>query len=137
MARAQTVLAFDFGFKRIGTAVGQDVTRTAEALETVTVRNRQVDWAAISRLVETWQPDRFVVGRPRTGDGRPNELGLAIEKFARRIEGRYRRPVSLIDERLSSYAAADESAGPSRAGLDAVAARLILETWFVESERGP
>ena len=127
----RTVLGFDFGLRRIGLAVGQDLTGTAEALKTLEVRNGQVDWNAIGELVEQWQPQLFVLGRPTSADGRPPSIDDAIARFARRLEGRYRRPVSFVDERLSSYAAADE-AESGRVGLDAVAARLILETWFAE-----
>ncbi|MGE0485134.1 MAG: Holliday junction resolvase RuvX [Gammaproteobacteria bacterium] len=126
---ARTVLAFDFGERRIGVAVGQEVSATAEPLATVPVRNGQIDWDAISALVQTWQPALFVLGRPTTADGAPHRLVAAIERFARRLEGRYHRPVSLIDERLSSYAAEHDPA-VGRYGVDAVAARVILETWF-------
>lgn len=122
------MLAFDFGLRRIGTAVGQDLTGTARALTTVAVRNGQVDWEAIARLVDTWQPDMFVLGRPETADGAPHPLHAAIDRFARRLHGRYGRTVSFIDERLSSHAAAADPA--SAAGVDAVAAQLILESWF-------
>jgi putative holliday junction resolvase len=125
----RTVLAFDFGLRRIGAAVGQDLTGTAQALTTVAVRNGQVDWEAIARLVDTWQPDVFVLGRPEMADGTPHPLHAAIDRFARRLHGRYGRTVSFIDEHLSSHAAAADPASAS-AGLDAVAARLILESWF-------
>ena len=131
MAKVRTVLGFDFGLRRIGLAVGQDLTGTAEALRTLEVRNGRIDWDAIGELVEQWQPQLFVLGRPTSADGQAQALDAAIDRFARRLEGRYRRPVSFVDERLSSYAAAEE-AETGRAGLDAVAARLILETWFAE-----
>ncbi|MEX2479882.1 MAG: Holliday junction resolvase RuvX [Gammaproteobacteria bacterium] len=122
-------MAFDFGHKRIGVAVGQDLTGTARALETITVRNGRIDWEAIAALVDAWRPEQFVLGRPRTADGAPHVLDHAIERFARRLQGRYGRPVAFIDEHLSSHAArADPEC--ARAGLDAVAARLILESWF-------
>ena len=129
MAHIRTVLAFDFGLRRIGAAVGQDLTGTAQALTTVAVRNGQIDWPAIARLVDVWQPDVFVLGRPETADGAPHPLHAAIDRFARRLHGRYGRSVSFIDERLSSHAAAADPASAT-AGLDAVAARLILESWF-------
>lgn len=135
MATVRTVLAFDFGHKRIGVAVGQDLTGTARALETVAVRNGRIDWDAIAALVDAWRPEQFVLGRPQAADGAPHALDPAIERFARRLQGRYGRPVAFIDEHLSSHAA---SADPecARAGLDAVAARVILESWFaVEASR--
>jgi len=128
----RTVLAFDFGRRRIGVAVGQEVTRTAEALSTIAVRDDRPDWAAITAVVETWRPDLFVLGRPRNADGGATALDAALARFARRLEGRYGRRVSFVDERLSSYAAGAAPC-PGRGGLDAAAARVILETWFAEN----
>lgn len=125
-----TVLAFDYGSKRLGAAVGQSLTATATALETITVANQRPDWAAISRLVETWTPDRFVVGMPLTADGQAHPLAATIQRFSNKLTGRYNKPVSLIDERLSSYAASEHEQASQRAGLDAVSACHILESWF-------
>jgi putative Holliday junction resolvase len=129
---ASVALAFDFGLKRIGVAVGQNVSGTATALETVAVRQQRVDWQAITQLVDTWRPDYFVVGRPASADVK-SEFNAALEKFSRRLTGRFHRQVVFVDERLSSYAAAAEHQDTKRAGLDAIAARFILETWFMEN----
>jgi putative Holliday junction resolvase len=125
----ETVLGFDYGERRIGVAVGQTVTRTAGPLATLPARHGQPDWTALARLVAEWRPERFVVGLPTTADGAPHPLREAIERFARRLEGRYRRPVVFVDERLSSWAA-ETDARDSRHGLDALAAARILETWL-------
>jgi len=122
-------LCFDYGEKRIGVAIGQELTRTAEALVTLEVKRGHIDWDAIARLVESWRPDGFVVGRPCRDDGSPYPVVVAVERFARRLEGRFRRPVTFVDERLTSYAArgGDDAA---RFGLDAAAARHMLESWL-------
>ncbi len=127
------MLAFDFGEKRIGVAVGQDLTRSARPLATVGVRGGRPDWEAIARLVETWQPDLLVLGRPLTADGAAHPLAAALERFARRLRGRFARPVAFVDERLSSWAAAEAGGSAGPGGLDAAAAGLILETWFAEN----
>lgn len=124
-----TALAFDYGERRIGVAVGQSQTRTAQALVTLVVRNGQVDWPAIAELVEQWQPQQLVVGLPATDDGQPHSNAAPIARFARRLHGRFHLPVAFVDERLSSYAASEDP-DTRRVGLDAVAARLILETWL-------
>ena len=124
-----TALAFDYGERRIGVAVGQSQTRTAQALVTLVVRNGQVDWPAIAELVEQWQPQQLVVGLPVTDDGQPHSNAAPIARFARRLHGRFHLPVAFVDERLSSYAASEDP-DTRRVGLDAVAARLILETWL-------
>ena len=124
-----TALAFDYGERRIGVAVGQSQTRTAQALVTLVVRNGQVNWPAIAELVEQWQPQQLVVGLPVTDDGQPHSNAAPIARFARRLHGRFHLPVAFVDERLSSYAASEDP-DTRRVGLDAVAARLILETWL-------
>jgi len=126
---AQTALAFDYGERRIGVAVGQTVTRTANPLATLKAKDGQPDWTAVKRLLDNWRPDCLVVGWPTTADGAPHALAEPIARFARRLQGRYRLPVHFVDERLSSHAA-EAQARDSRHGVDAHAAALILETWL-------
>jgi putative Holliday junction resolvase len=125
-----TVLGFDYGTRRIGVAVGQTVTRTAQPLASIAVRVGRPDWSAIARLIDEWQPQRFVIGRPTHADGRRHELDAAVARFARRLEGRFGRPCAFVDEHLSSYAAAADSPGND---VDAAAARLILESWLAHT----
>lgn len=127
----QTILAFDFGERRIGVAVGQTLTRTANALCVLPARAGKPGWDRVAALVAEWGPDRFVVGMPTTADGSRHRLAAAIERFARQLEGRFRKPSAFVDERLSSHAA-QAAGGRSKQGLDAEAARLILETWLAE-----
>ena len=124
-----TALGFDYGERRIGVAVGQTEVRTAEALLTLKVRNGQIDWPAITRLIEQWKPAQLVIGLPSTDDGNAHPNAEPIARFARRLAGRFHLPVAFVDERLSSYAATEDPQ-VRRVGLDAVAARLILETWL-------
>lgn len=123
------MLAFDYGVRRIGVAVGQDLTGTAEALTTVRVKDGRPDWDAIARLVAEWAPASLVVGMPSTASGERPALTDAIERFARRLEGRYALPVSFVDEHLSSVVASQDGRR-ERGGLDAAAARVILERHF-------
>lgn len=125
----RTYLAFDYGAKRIGVAVGQDLTRTANALATIAVRDGRPDWAALGALISEWRPDGLVLGLPTTADGQPHVLTETIERFARRLEGRFHLKVAFVDERLSSYAAGSDPQA-RRHGIDAAAARHILESWL-------
>ncbi|MEN8107866.1 MAG: Holliday junction resolvase RuvX [Pseudomonadota bacterium] len=125
----QTLLGFDFGRQRIGVATGQTITGTASALETLQSRNDQPDWNAISTLIRTWQPAALVVGLPLHADGSDSAMTGAARRFIRQLEGRYRLPVYGMDERLSSRAAAD-LADTDNAGIDAAAARIILQDWL-------
>jgi putative Holliday junction resolvase len=122
-------MAFDYGTKRIGIAVGQTVSRTATALQVVAAVDGQPRWNEIADLVAQWAPDLFVVGMPTTQDEQAHSLSEAITRFSRRLTGRYKRPVEFIDEHLSSFAASDDDQAHSN-GLDAVAAKMILLTWL-------
>ncbi len=126
-----TLLCFDCGKKRIGTAVGQTITATATALETIKTINNKPDWENISCLIKEWDPDKLVVGKPLQLDGSRQEMTEIAERFSRQLEGRFQLPVEMIEEQLSSYEARREL--KSTYDLDAVAARLILETWLSEN----
>ena len=121
----QTLLCFDYGEKRIGVAVGQTVTFTATALQTIPVINK-------NRLIVEWDPDKFIVGHPFTLENTRQKMTDAAERFGRQLEHRFKIPVDLIDERLSSYEARRELKSTRK--LDPVSARLILETWFRENK---
>ena len=134
MDEPRTLIAFDFGEKRIGTAIGQTVTRTATALETVPVRRKKPDWAAIDRLIDAWKPDALVVGLPLNMDGTEQWITAHARRFANRLHGRSGLPVHLADERLSTREAWTRliKSGERRGGPDPVAAQVILEGWFAE-----
>lgn len=128
---SQVLLGFDYGQRRIGVAVGQTITATATALTTLAARDGQPDWAEVTALIEQWRPDALVVGLPLRLDGTESELSRAAQRFARRLEGRYKRPVHVMDERLSSRTAEQtRTRGGARQGLDALAAQIILQDWF-------
>lgn len=128
-----TVLAFDFGTKRIGVAVGQSLTGTAQALDLVPARDGVPDWDALEILVKRWQPDAFVVGLPFNMDDSESDLTLRARKFGKRLEGRLHKPCYGIDERLTSFEARGEILRGNRdEAVDSIAARLILESWFAD-----
>ena len=138
----ETVLAFDFGLRRIGVAVGQQVTRSASPLATVINSDNGPDWARIDTLVAEWQPARLIVGMPKTADGRPAALSAAIEAFCAAL-GKYRRPVVTVNERYSSQAASELLVAARRDGrrgriargdIDAAAAACIAERWLQRHE---
>ncbi len=133
--RIKSLLCFDFGSKRIGVAVGQTITQTANPLQTVINKNNSPDWKTIEQLIETWQPDALVVGQPLNMMNEVQEMTIAAEKFMRQLHGRFHLPVYSIDERLSSFEAAQRTGRMT--GLDPVAAQAILETWFAENCNQP
>ena len=131
--KATSVMAFDYGTKRIGVAVGQTASRTAKALKALAAIHGNPQWHQVARLVDEWAPDVFVVGMPTYDDRRPHPLRGEIERFARRLSGRYKLPVEFVDERLSSFEAAHDTLAVG-APINAAAARSILLTWL---ERAP
>ena len=133
------VLAFDFGEKRIGVAVGDLKVRIAHPLATIAAEDNATRFAQIAKLVAEWRPAKLVVGLPSHADGTEHELSRLARRFALRLEGRFGIPAALVDERLTSRAAESrlrESGARARKIdelIDAAAAREILEAYF-ESE---
>jgi len=132
-----TVLAFDFGTQRIGVAIGEGLLGQARALTTIESPANDARFTAIGRLIAEWQPARLVVGLPLALDGTEHEMTARSRRFAHQLEGRFRLPVELIDERLTSVEA-ERSVKPGRdksakARVDAEAARLILQDWFAHA----
>ncbi|RME35436.1 MAG: Holliday junction resolvase RuvX [Gammaproteobacteria bacterium] len=125
------VMAFDYGHRRIGVAVGQPVTGSASPIAVLPTRDGAPDWQAITALIGEWRPERLLVGVPRPADGKESELVRRVRRFCRQLEGRYRLPVATVDEHLSSWAAAERT-GSRDEPLDAAAAQVILETWLNE-----
>jgi putative Holliday junction resolvase len=122
------VLAFDFGLRHIGVAVGQHITRSASPLTTVRARDGSPDWAAIDALIREWHPAQLLVGLPLNMDASESDMSRLARRFAERLGARARLPVALVDERLTSVAARESQ--PARADSHALAAVLIAEGWL-------
>lgn len=137
------ILAFDFGLRRIGVAVGQATTRTASSLRTV-ANGRAPDWAAIDRLVGDWHPQQLLVGLPLDAAGGETDMSQAARRFGDALHARFDLPVDYADERLTSRAAEGRFAELRAGGglrrkhadqLDAISAQIILENW-IQSAHG-
>ena len=138
-----TVLAFDFGTRKIGVAIGNALTRVARPLTTIAAEASSARFEAIEALIDEWRPDMIVVGRPVHADGSEHEMTARAERFARQLSGRFGLKVSCVDERFTTAAADSELAGAGvrgkdrKARRDAVAAQLILQSWFDQTDRSP
>jgi putative holliday junction resolvase len=139
MAGNETLLAFDYGRRRIGVAVGNTLTGSASALETLVISGSGPDWARLEALVRRWTPARLVVGVPYNADGSEGELAAEALGFARGLAGRCGLPVDTVDERLTSVEATDRLRRARREGrrgrigkkdVDREAAALILQSWL-------
>ncbi|WP_372609593.1 Holliday junction resolvase RuvX [Halomonas sp.] len=141
------VLAFDFGTRRIGVAVGNEMLVSARQLEPLAARDGIPDWRQVTRLVEEWRPDLFVVGLPLELDGAELAMCTRARKFAKRLFGRFGIHCEMVDERgttREAKAIARESGEwrDSRKsyrddGVDGLAAVLILEGFFAGEAKKP
>jgi putative Holliday junction resolvase len=118
----KTILAFDFGEKRIGVAVGNTITKTAEALKIIQEKNQDEKFKAIEALIQEWQPQLLVVGLPTHPDGAEHEMTLKAKRFGNQLHGRFQKEVVWVDERYTSVSVQD--------GNDALAAQLILQQYL-------
>ena len=135
-----TALAFDFGTKSIGCAVGQSITGTAQALPAFKAQDGIPNWDAIEKCLKEWKPDVVIVGLPLNMDGTEQELTLRARKFANRLQGRFGVNVQLQDERLTTTEARSEIfdrggfCALKKSKVDGISACLILESWFEVAE---
>lgn len=125
-----TVMAFDFGTRRIGVAVGNTLTQAGQPLKTISEVSSDASFKAIDELLRKWQPNRLVVGLPCHPDGVEHEMSAKARRFGNQLHGRFGLPVDWVDERYSS--AVLESDPNMRDNLDAQSAALILEQYFLE-----
>lgn len=143
MTGQRLILAFDFGTRRIGVAVGNELLASARPLEPLPARDGIPDWAVVSRLVEEWRPELFVVGLPLEVDGSEAEMCVRARKFGKRLFGRYGIPCEMVDERGSTREAkaiaraAGHRGNYRDEGVDGISAVLILESWFARREGLP
>lgn len=138
---SDTFLGFDFGTKKIGVAIGQLTTKTANSLQTLRSPNQTPNWQAIEKLVQEWQPVGFVVGVSRQHDGTDNPVTPKMLKFCRQLNGRFNLPVHQQDEMLSTFEAKQMlfddvhvNATKLWAVQDELAAQLILQSWLNQHE---
>jgi putative holliday junction resolvase len=131
-----TVLAFDFGLKRIGVASGEHMLGIAHPLTTLNAESNDDRFNLIADLIKEWKPSTLVVGLPLSLDGEEHDVTLLCKKFARRMDGRFNLPILMIDERLSSAEASQSLSEGGIKGrkqkpmLDQIAAQVILQSYF-------
>ena len=132
VGREATLLAFDYGEKRIGVAVGNALTRQARALVVVPNHNRDYRFEAVGKLIGEWKPDALVVGLPCHPDGTPHEMTQQAKRFGNQLNGRFNLPVDWVDERYTSVAADLDmrEEGVPASMRDAEAARIILQQFL-------
>lgn len=138
MDKDKTYLGFDFGYKRIGVAVGQRLTRSASPLKTLKAQLGCPNWLELEKLLHQWRPDALVVGFPTLSDGGKQYTAKASEDFADELRRRFDCTVHMVDERLTTVEARSLLFAKGgyreiqRAELDSIAACIILEQWLLQ-----
>ena len=133
------IVAFDFGLKRTGVAVGNTLTGSATPECTLISKDQQPDWDGITKLFKDWKPAKIVVGMPTELDGSENPLAKSVQRFCNQIEGRYNIEVEQENEQFTSIEAARRLKQLRQSGrkkkiskdeVDKIAAAIILENWM-------
>lgn len=141
LAPPRTILSFDFGLRRIGVAVGQDVTGSASPLGVVANRDKGVDHERLSALIKEWRPTQLVVGMPSHADGSPSDMQEPVKAFIEALK-RYGLPIDTVDERYTSVEAESVLKEARAAGsrgriskdmIDSAAAVFIAERYLASS----
>ena len=133
MSQPITVMAFDYGLRRVGVAVGNEITKSGQPLKTIAAPNVDVLFREIQGLVKEWHPQELVVGRPVHPDGAEHEMTAKATRFGNQLHGRLNLPVAWVDERYTSVIL--EGDHQMRDNLDAHSAALILEQYFAEKSQ--
>ncbi len=125
-----TILAFDYGTRRIGVAVGNSETKASQALKTISAGNIDGLFREIESLLKEWLPDQLIVGLPTHPDGAEHQMTQKARRFGNQLQGRFNLPVDWVDERYTS--AVLEGDPQMYDNLDAHSAALILDQYFAE-----
>ncbi len=137
---SRIVFAFDFGLKHMGLAVGQEVTQTANTLYSLKAKNGKPDWNDLDKIVGDWEPKLFVLGNPLNMDGSKSKIKEHSDRFSNLIRERYKVPVELLDERLTTKEAISRMklkeiiSNKKDVNIHSLSAKIILESWFREKK---
>jgi len=130
MHKASTLMAFDYGTRRVGVAIGNTMTKAGQALKVIAAPSSYALFQEIEGLLKEWKPDQLIVGRPVHPDGSPHEMTAKAVRFGNQLHGRFHLPVNWVDERYTSVIL--EGDPQMHDNLDAHSAALILEQYFAE-----
>ena len=124
------IVAFDFGEKKIGVAVGQTSTYTSSPLQVIFNNHDKVNWNEISILLEEWKPELILVGKPLNMDGTDSEIMKKVDAFYKKLESLYDAKFEYVDERLTTFEARDILKENNVETVDANAAKILIDNWF-------
>ena len=124
------IIAFDYGEKKIGVAVGQTSTNTSSPLQIIFNKDNKTNWISISSLLDEWKPDLILLGKPLNMDGSESEIMKKVDKFYKELKSIYDADIEFIDERLTTFEAREILKDEKHDNVDAHAAKILIDNWF-------
>ena len=124
------IIAFDYGEKKIGVAVGQTSTNTSSPLQIIFNKDNKTNWISISSLLNEWKPGLILVGKPLNMDGSDSEIMKKVDKFYKELKSIYDADIEFVDERLTTFEAREILKDEKQDNVDAHAAKILIDNWF-------
>lgn len=124
------IIAFDYGEKKIGVAVGQTSTNTSSPLQIIFNKDNKTNWISISSLLDEWKPDLILIGKPLNMDGSDSEIMKKVDKFYKELKSIYDADIEFVDERLTTFEAREILKDEKQDNVDAHAAKILIDNWF-------
>lgn len=124
------IIAFDYGEKKIGVAVGQTSTNTSSPLQIIFNKDNKTNWISISSLLHEWKPDLILLGKPLNMDGSESEIMKKVDKFYKELKSIYDADIEFVDERLTTFEAREILKDEKHDNVDAHAAKILIDNWF-------
>ena len=124
------IIAFDYGEKKIGVAVGQTSTNTSSPLKIIFNKDNKTNWISISSLLHEWKPDLILLGKPLNMDGSESEIMKKVDRFYKELKSIYDADIEFIDERLTTFEAREILKDEKHDNVDAHAAKILIDNWF-------
>ena len=124
------IIAFDYGEKKIGVAVGQTSTNTSSPLQIIFNKDNKTNWISISSLLDEWKPNLILLGKPLNMDGSDSEIMKKVDKFYKELKSIYDADIEFVDERLTTFEAREILKDEKHDNVDAHAAKILIDNWF-------
>ena len=124
------IIAFDYGEKKIGVAVGQTSTNTSSPLKIIFNKDNKTNWISISSLLDEWKPGLILLGKPLNMDGSESEIMKKVDKFYKQLKSIYDADIEFVDERLTTFEAREILKDEKQDNVDAHAAKILIDNWF-------
>ena len=124
------IIAFDYGEKKIGVAVGQTSTNTSSPLQIIFNKDNKTNWISISSLLDEWKPGLILLGKPLNMDGSRSEIMKKVDKFYKELKSIYDADIEFVDERLTTFEARQILKDKKQDNVDAHAAKILIDNWF-------